>query len=117
MTEKKISIINASPKVRKLAREIGADLHLIEGSQREGRINESDIKNFVKKSLSEKTLNNQKVEIQEYDHSEFGKIDVQPMPRIKKLPLHTYKNLGVKFHMSPNMTKQISLKWKSSENL
>ena len=85
MTEKKISIINASPKVRKLAREIGADLHLIEGSQREGRINESDIKNFVKKSLSEKTLNNQKVEIQEYDHSEFGKIDVQPMPRIKKI--------------------------------
>ena len=40
MSEKKIAIISASPKTRKFARELGAELHLIEGSQREGRINE-----------------------------------------------------------------------------
>jgi pyruvate dehydrogenase E2 component (dihydrolipoamide acetyltransferase) len=58
MSEKKSSIISASPKVRKLARELGADLHLIKGSQREGRVNEDDIKIFVKKSLSEEALKN-----------------------------------------------------------
>ena len=51
MTEKKISIISASPKTRKFAREIGADLNLVKGSQRKGRINEADIKTFVKSSL------------------------------------------------------------------
>jgi pyruvate dehydrogenase E2 component (dihydrolipoamide acetyltransferase) len=85
MTEKKIPIVNASPKVRKFAREIGADLHLIDGSQREGRINEDDIKKFVKKSLSSEILKKKETSTQEYDHSEFGKIDVKPIPRIKKI--------------------------------
>ena len=60
MTEKKSTIINASPKTRKFARELGANLQLIKGTQREGRINESDIKTFVKESLSEKILNKKK---------------------------------------------------------
>ena len=51
MSKKYISIISASPKTRKFAREIGAELHLVEGSQRDGRINEEDIKSFVKHSL------------------------------------------------------------------
>ena len=38
MDKKKLIIISASPKTRRFAREIGADLHLIKGSQREGRI-------------------------------------------------------------------------------
>ena len=54
MGDKKLHIVSASPKVRKFAREIGADLRLIEGSQREGRINEEDIKIFVKNSLQGK---------------------------------------------------------------
>jgi len=85
MAEKKTSIVNASPKVRKLAREIGADLYLINGSQREGRVNESDIKKFVKKSLSGEILKKKEIASKEYDHSEFGKIDVRPIPRIKKI--------------------------------
>ncbi len=85
MTEKKTSIVNASPKVRKFAREIGADLHLIEGSQRQGRINEEDIKKFVKQSLSKEIVKETATTKQEYDHSDFGKIDVKPIPRIKKI--------------------------------
>ena len=49
MTDKKKDIVSASPKTRKFARELGADLHLIEGSQREGRVTEDDIKLFIKK--------------------------------------------------------------------
>ena len=54
MSEKKISIVSASPKVRKLAREFGADIYQIQGSQREGRISEDDLKSFIKKSLTGK---------------------------------------------------------------
>ena len=56
MTEKKSAIVRASPKVRKFARELGANLHLIDGSQREGRVTEDDIRLFVKESLSKKVL-------------------------------------------------------------
>jgi len=85
MNEKKTSIISASPKTRKFAREIGADLHLVDGSQREGRINEEDIKAFVKKSLSGNVLKRKEVTTKEYNHSEFGEIDPKPIPRLKKI--------------------------------
>ena len=85
MNEKKLHIVSASPKTRKFAREIGAELHLIEGSQRDGRINEADIKSFVKKSLSSNIIKKEEKIIQEYDHSEFGEIEEKPIPRIKKI--------------------------------
>ena len=53
MTDKK-TIISASPKVRKLAREFGADIYQIQGSQREGRVSEEDVKSFIKDSISGK---------------------------------------------------------------
>ena len=85
MTEKKTNIISASPKTRKFARELGADLNLIKGSQREGRVTESDIRTFVKDSLSGKNLKKREITTKEYDHSDFGEIDEQPIPRIKKI--------------------------------
>ena len=87
MSEKKLSIISASPKTRRFARELGADLHLIKGTQREGRINEDDIRTFVKKSLSRKNIKEKEIKIknEEYNHAEFGAIDAQPIPRLKKI--------------------------------
>ena len=84
MSEKK-EIISASPKVRKLAREFGADIYEIEGSQREGRVSEEDVKSFIKKSISGKIETKKITAAIEYDHSEFGKIDVKPIPRVKKI--------------------------------
>ncbi len=84
MSEKK-QIISASPKVRKFARELGADIHQIHGSQREGRVSENDVKFFIKESLSGEISKKQTITLQEYNHSEFGEIDVQPIPRIKKI--------------------------------
>jgi len=85
MTDKKLHIVSASPKVRKFAREIGADLRLIEGSQREGRINEEDIKTFVKNSLQEKVSKKNEIPISDYNHSDFGEVETKPIPRIKKI--------------------------------
>ena len=85
MSGKKTPIISASPKARKFARELGADIHQIHGSQREGRVSEDDIRSFIKASLSEKVPKKQAIVTQEYDHSEFGEIDIQQIPRIKKI--------------------------------
>jgi len=85
MKKTETTIISASPKTRKFAREIGADLHLIKGSQREGRINDEDIKKFVKNSLSGKIIKTKDSIVQEYNHSEFGEIDIKPIPRVKKI--------------------------------
>ena len=48
MSEKKSSIISASPKVRKFARELGANIKKIRGSQSAGRVSEDDVKSFLR---------------------------------------------------------------------
>jgi len=84
MSDKK-EIVSASPKVRKLAREFGADIYKIQGSQREGRVSEEDVKSFIKESISTKGSKKKDFTTEEYSHSEFGQVDIQPIPRIKKI--------------------------------
>jgi len=84
MSDKKV-IISASPKVRKLAREFGANIYEIKGSQREGRVSEDDVKSFIKESISGKVEKKQTIKIEKYEHSEFGEIDIKPIPRLKKI--------------------------------
>ena len=84
MSDKK-EIISASPKVRKLAREFGADIYQIKGSQREGRVSEEDVKSFIKESISGKIEKKQTGLSIEYDHSEFGEINIKSIPRVKKI--------------------------------
>ena len=78
----------ASPKVRKFARELGVDISKVEGSERLGRVTESDVKSFVaKKSLRniEKALKKDEIIELEYPHSEFGQIELKDIPRVKRL--------------------------------
>ncbi len=84
MADKK-EIISASPKVRKLAREFGANIYQIKGSQREGRVSEEDVKSFIKESISGEIKKKQTPISQQYDHSEFGEIHIKPLPRVKKI--------------------------------
>ena len=84
-------LVLASPRVRKFARELGADINIIPGSEKFGRVSEDDVKSFVKHGINQKqSLKNndenqkQKIKI-EYDHSDFGEIDLKDIPRIKKL--------------------------------
>ncbi|MAJ22931.1 MAG: dihydrolipoamide acetyltransferase [Candidatus Pelagibacter sp. TMED64] len=85
MEKKDLPTISASPKTRKFAREVGADLRLIKGSQREGRISEEDVKTFVKNSFSEVTTKKNETKLAEYNHSDFGDIEKKSLPRIKKI--------------------------------
>jgi pyruvate dehydrogenase E2 component (dihydrolipoamide acetyltransferase) len=81
------SIKSASPKIRKFARELGVDIQLVDGSARKGRILEEDIKKFIKGTLNNK-VNKEEITKEEklpYEHGEFGEIDIQKIPRIKRL--------------------------------
>ena len=81
-------ISSASPKVRKFARELGVDINQVKGSERGGRVIETDVKLFVaaKSNLTStnKIKNDEKIK-QDYSHSEFGEIEVKDLPRVKKL--------------------------------
>ncbi len=83
-----LKIIPASPKARKFARELGVDINKVQGTERDGRVVEKDIKLFV----SNKSGQNEKVHINkneenklEYAHSVFGEIEIKDIPRIKKI--------------------------------
>ena len=79
---------SASPKARKFARELGVDINKVSGSERKGRVTESDIKLFVSTKSDEKIKikdkKSDKIK-QEYSHSEFGEIEVKDIPRVKRL--------------------------------
>ena len=82
------SLPSASPKVRKFARELGVDIRKVLGSERKGRVIESDIKLFVSSQSNQKTENKNKEQEsvkQEYSHAEFGEIEIKDIPRVKKL--------------------------------
>jgi len=87
MSEKKIKIA-ASPKMRKFARELGININQVQGSERNGRVIESDIKNFISNKVSQNFNLNEKKEQKienEFKHSDFGKVEIKDVPRIKKL--------------------------------
>ena len=83
-----IDISSASPKARKFARELGVDITQVVGSEKDGRVVEEDIKKFVS---SKTKKNNQIIESKpkkiknEFEHSDFGEIEIKDIPRVKKL--------------------------------
>ena len=80
-------IVLASPKTRKFARELGVNINLIKGSQLKGRVDETDIKKFISSgnnNLNREEKKNKKLEL-EFQHDEFGSIEVKDIPRVKKL--------------------------------
>ena len=80
MSEKKTRV-PASPKARKFARELGLDINLVSGSEREGRVVETDIKKYVKEKSLQKTISQESNFKNEFPHSDFG----EDIPRIKKI--------------------------------
>jgi len=79
---------SASPKARKFARELGVDINQVMGSEKDGRVIEDDIKKFVlsnPKNINEiKDDKTNKIK-NEFEHSDFGEIEIKDIPRVKKL--------------------------------
>jgi len=94
VADKKNQNVLASPKARKFARELGIDVKDVSGSERLGRVIEKDIKEFISSKINKKEnikINN------EYEHSEFGKVEIKEIPRIKRIAaphlVNSWKNI------------------------
>ena len=78
--------IYAGPAVRKLARELGVDLHQVSGSGAKSRIIKEDIHEFVKTQLSTSAGAGVGVApAADIDFSQFGEIEELPRSKIHKL--------------------------------
>ena len=88
---------HASPSVRRVAREFGVDLTLVNGTGPKNRILKEDVQAYVKAELAKPRTaatsgsapvgDNvlQIVPVKPVDHSKFGEIEEQPLSRIQKI--------------------------------
>ncbi len=94
--------IFATPKVRRFARELGANVSLIEGTERKGRITEEDVKKFISNQIKEPKSTEEdnqpfsKIK-KEYNHSDFGEVEIKDITRVKKIAtshlVNSWKNI------------------------
>ena len=89
--------IFATPKTRKFARELGANISEIPGTERAGRITNDDVKNYINNKLNNPKLDSEnskeKTNLKvEFDHSDFGEVEVIDMPRIKRIAAPNLSN-------------------------
>ena len=87
--EKNLNKTSASPKARKFARELGVDINKVSGSERIGRVIEKDIKDFVSSRINKSNIlinekKNKSIK-NEYEHSEFGEVEIKDIPRVKRI--------------------------------
>ena len=101
--------VHASPSIRKLAREFGVDLTKVKGTGNKGRINEDDVKGFVKTELAKPAGSAATggaftfPTMPPVDFSKFGAIETRALSRIKKL---SGNNLARNWMMIPHVTQQ-----------
>lgn len=80
----------ASPSIRKLARELGANLNKIKGTGEKGRITDMDLKDYVKTLVTSSSSGTNATGLDllpwpQIDFAKFGEIETKPMSRIKKI--------------------------------
>ena len=101
--------VHASPSIRKLAREFGVDLTKVRGTGNKGRINEDDVKGFVKTELAKPSGSTATggafafPTMPHVDFTKFGAIETRALSRIKKL---SGNNLARNWMMIPHVTQQ-----------
>ncbi len=84
------SKVYAGPAVRKLARELGVDLTLVDGSGSKGRVQKEDVQKFVKSRLQSPATAGAAggagiPAIPDVDFSQFGEIEERPMSKLHKV--------------------------------
>jgi pyruvate dehydrogenase E2 component (dihydrolipoamide acetyltransferase) len=91
----------ASPGVRRLARELGINLHVIKGSGQKNRITKNDLNSYIKlqMAISSGSIPAQK---QEIDFSQWGEVEVQKLTRINRI---TGQRLQQAWQTIPHVTQ------------
>ncbi len=77
--------IHASPSIRHFARELGADLNLIQGTGPKGRVRREDVQDFVRKALENPPGSASLPSLPETDPSRFGPVAFEELTRIQKI--------------------------------
>ncbi|TGG95342.1 dihydrolipoyllysine-residue acetyltransferase [Natronospirillum operosum] len=97
--------VHAGPAVRKLAREFGVDLALVNGTGPRGRIVKDDVAAFVKKKMRqpEKVTGGAGIPaVPDQDFSKFGEVEEKEMSRIQQL---TAANMARNWLNIPHVTQ------------
>jgi pyruvate dehydrogenase E2 component (dihydrolipoamide acetyltransferase) len=95
-SQPKTGAVHASPAVRRLAREFGADLTQVTGSGRKGRILKEDVQAFIKYELSRPKASAATavaggagglnvIAAPKVDFAKFGEVEEVPLSRIQKI--------------------------------
>ena len=92
----------AGPAVRKMARELGADLNQVTGSGANGRILKEDVQQYIKQRLSGAATTSSIAAAPVVDFAAFGKVEELPMDKIKSL---TADNMQRAWLTAPHVTQ------------
>jgi pyruvate dehydrogenase E2 component (dihydrolipoamide acetyltransferase) len=80
---------NATPSVRRFARELGVDLGRVPGTGKKGRITPEDVKAFVKSALAAGGAaagqGSALPRVQVPDFAQFGAIEIKPLTRVQRI--------------------------------
>jgi pyruvate dehydrogenase E2 component (dihydrolipoamide acetyltransferase) len=101
---------HASPAVRKFARELGVDLHAVQGTGLNGRIFRSDVQKFVKSAIAAPGRSTgmgggaalDLAPWPKIDFAKFGEIETRPLSRIRRI---SKGNLARNWVMIPHVTQ------------
>lgn len=96
--------VYASPAVRRLAREFGVDLTLVNGTGRKARILKEDVQAYVKARLAqpETTLGLGLPKTPAVDFSKYGEVEAKPLNKIKRI---TAQNMQRAWLTVPQVTQ------------
>jgi pyruvate dehydrogenase E2 component (dihydrolipoamide acetyltransferase) len=97
------SPVPASPKVRRLAREIGVDIAQVQGTAEGGRISIEDVKEHARRSQRrEDAAGAGPATIQLPDFSRWGEVERQPMSNIRR---KTAEHVSLSWNAIPHVTQ------------
>jgi pyruvate dehydrogenase E2 component (dihydrolipoamide acetyltransferase) len=102
-------VVHASPSIRRFARELGVDLHAVEGSGPHARITRDDVQSYVKRALSGSAASRGGGGALPFDlpawpkpdFAQYGPIERVPLSRIRKF---SGPNLHRNWVMIPHVT-------------
>ncbi|HIF74091.1 MAG TPA: dihydrolipoyllysine-residue acetyltransferase [Porticoccaceae bacterium] len=96
--------IYAGPAVRKLARELGADLHQVLGTGEKSRITKEDLHEFVKKRINSTGADQgaTMASVSDIDFSQFGEIEQVSRSKLHKL---TAANMHRNWNVIPHVAQ------------
>ncbi len=92
----------AAPSVRRLARELGVDIHRVPGSGPEGRISIEDVQEYVKAALAGAGAGRTAAAVPLPDFTKWGEVDRKPMSNIRR---KTAEHLSNAWNTIPHVTQ------------